>query len=337
MTYSVNKENIKGEFSVPNIIADKHLRLASGEQIKVLLYILRKSNKHFTAEEVAKFLKYNVSDVEDYLQYWVLTGVLNENEQAQAKPEMAEPVKYVPKASPKKEDAPAPKAEAKPEIEYTRPTPAEIATRISESREIANLFGELQKKLGKTIGYDGQCTFLLLHDRFGLSPEVIFMLVEYCVSIGKTGYSYIEAVGKGWAEREIDTIEKAAGKIAALNSVQTFWNKFIVETGISTPRPTQKQIPYIEKWINELNMSYEMIMKAYEETADHTGKLSFSYMNKIIENWHQKGYKTTADIETAEAARKDAKVAISSGASYDLDDITRKTNTKKIVYERKNR
>ena len=40
MKYSVKNLSAKGEFSVPNLIVDKHLRLAGGEQIKVLLFIL---------------------------------------------------------------------------------------------------------------------------------------------------------------------------------------------------------------------------------------------------------------------------------------------------------
>ncbi len=328
MKYTVNKERFGSSFQVPADIVDKHLRLASGEQIKVLLLILRKMPEALDENKIAAALKYNVADVEDYLQYWVLTGVLKE-ENAEA---AAEPVKYVPKAE-KKTAASIPEPVKE---EYSRPSASEIAARIGESKEIANLFTELQAKLGKTIGYDGQCTFILLHDRFGLPADVIFMLVDYCVSIGKTGYSYIEAAGRSWGEQEIDTIEKAAEKIASLNKVEKFWKKFAAETGIKNPKPTSKQTGYIEHWLTDLRMKPEMIMSAYEEMADSTGKVSFSYMNKILERWHAEGIKTPSALEESKAARTDAKSAKAPAeASYDLDEYREKTIHSKLKYERK--
>ena len=35
-----------------------------------------------------------------------------------------------------------------------------------------------------------------------------------------------------------------------------------------------------------------MIILAYDEMANHTGKLSFAYIDKILMNWHKKGIKT---------------------------------------------
>ncbi|MBR2075705.1 MAG: DnaD domain protein, partial [Fibrobacter sp.] len=35
-----------------------------------------------------------------------------------------------------------------------------------------------------------------------------------------------------------------------------------------------------------------MIYLAYEEMANHTDKISFPYMNKVLANWHEAGIKT---------------------------------------------
>ena len=84
---------------------------------------------------------------------------------------------------------------------------AQIAKRGSESAEIAFLFNEAQKKLGRTIGYDSQSSLLMIHDAYGLPVEVILMLIDYCVSIGKTGVNYITSTAKNWGEKEIDSID----------------------------------------------------------------------------------------------------------------------------------
>ncbi len=333
MHYKVNGNLLKDSFAVPAIIADKHLRLAGGEQIKVLLLILRNSDKSLSVGEIAKALKYTESDVEDCLQYWILTGVISEEEG-----ESEAPKKYIPKTDTQKKPSPppAPSVPAAPVIEYSRPGQEEIATRMSESKEIADLFSELQVIMGKTIGYDGQCTFLLLHDRFGLPPEVIYMLADYCVKIGKPGYSYIEAVGKSWAEAEIDTIDKAAEKIASLDETDKFWKRFILAAGLNNPKPTQKQIAYIEKWTVKQNMSFDLIFTAYEEMAEHTGKLSFAYMDKILDGWYAAGYKTKQDIENAKKVKTEVKApGGASSASYNLGTFAADNITNKPKYKRK--
>ncbi len=336
MTYSIKVSCTDNSFNVPNIIADKHLRLASGEQIKVLLYILRKAAASVTADEVAKSLKFNISDAEDYLQYWVLTGILSENDDNNFP---SEQIKYIPKEPIENENKNNIKQNVN--IEFSKPSASEIAERINESPEIANLFREIQQKLGKTIGYEGQCTFIMLHDYYGLSPEVLFMMVDYCVSINKTGYSYMSKVGKGWSEQEIDTIEKAADKIASLNSVGIFWKEFTAETGIKNPQPTATQIVLIETWTKKWKMEYSLIIKAYEEMAEHTGKLSFSYMNKVLENWHSKGFKSITDFENYEKSNTDSKMSIktdnSQSPSYNIEEYRQKSDSKKLKYERKSK
>lgn len=99
-----------------------------------------------------------------------------------------------------------------PDIVPSRPTAAEIAQRAEESADIKFLLLETQNKLGRTIGYDGQCTLLMMHDTYGIPVEVILMIIEYAVSIGKSSFHYIASIGKDWGEREIDTIEKRTSR-----------------------------------------------------------------------------------------------------------------------------
>lgn len=337
MTFKVNSERLGSAFSVPNEIVDKHLRIAGGEQIKLLLLILRKGADKLDENKIAKALKCDVSDVEDYLQYWINSGILLEGEEASS-PAKAQPEKYVPPQ--KKEETVQKKETAVSQPEYSRPSSSEIAVRLDESKELRALFNEIQQKLGKTVGYDGQCTFLLLYDRFGLSADVIYMLVEYCVSAGKTGYSYIESVGKSWSEQEIDSIEKAAEKINALNSVDKFWKKFVIDTGIKNPKPTLKQAQSIENWIKMLNMSYDMIMKAYDVTVENTGKISFSYMGKVLNAWHNSGYKKPSDVDSAAKAKSDAAkkgTGIDGDASYDLEKHTQQSIKNTPKYKKKDK
>ena len=339
MNYTVKKKIRGGVFEIPEVIADKHLKFATGEQIKVLLYVLRHPEKTQSAHTIAKFLKMDEADVEDCLQYWVLTNILEDEETAaketasvkEKAEKPAEPVKYVPGQKKVPETV---KSEVT--VEYTKPTQSEIAARMEESAEIRSLFSDLQSKLGKTIGYDGQATVLCLYDHFGLPAQVIFMLVDYCVSIGKTGYSYIEKAGGSWAEQEIDTVEKAAKKIDSLNKVNKFWNKFSIAQGLPNSKPTANQVKYITRWLDELKMNFDMICLAYEETLERTGKISLSYTDKILANWHENGLKTPDDVEKAAKNRSAAakKPKTNSETSYDLEKFMSDVEKNKPIYKR---
>ncbi len=333
MSYSVNPAVFKSIFAVPTDIVDKHIRLANGDQLKVLLWILRNSTDNPDIDEMCKALKINKSDASDYLQYWVLTGVLCENGQT-----------VIPEVVSTPEEEPV-RNEKKKEIHIASVTPSkpssrEILERIDESPEIGYLFNEAQQMLGKTIGYDGQCTLLLLHDHYGLPTEVLFMMIDYCVSIGKSNYAYLEAVGRDWGTREIDTLEKAAEQITILKNANTVWKEFSQFAGITNPRPTVKQTEYLRRWNTEWKFSINMILLAYEEMANHTSKLSMAYIDKILMNWYNNGYKTPDDVEKAAEEQKDkSKLASKSksgvDASYDLDKFKEESLHGELKYERK--
>ena len=333
MSYSVNPSVFKSIFAVPTDIVDKHIRLANGDQLKVLLWILRNSTDNPDIDEMCKALKMNISDAADYLQYWVLTGILTEDgKTVTPTPSTVEN---------KKEEKPA--EVIKPEIVTvtpSKPSSREILERIDESPEIGHLFNEAQKMLGKTIGYDGQCTLLLLHDHYGLPTEVLFMMIDYCVSIGKSNYAYLEAVGKDWGTREIDTLEKAAEQIAILKKSNAVWKEFSQYAGITNPRPTVKQTEFLRRWSSEWKFSINMILLAYEEMANHTSKLSMPYIDKILASWHEKGFKKPEDVEkAAEEQKSKAKPVSKPGnsveASYDLDKFKEQSLHGELKYERK--
>ncbi|MBQ3498419.1 MAG: DnaD domain protein [Clostridia bacterium] len=334
MEFSINPQIMFGlSFSVPVAVTDKHLKLAGAAQIKVLLWLLRHAAENPTMEELCKALNMKRADASDAMQYWVECGIVLADGKApdiQAEPEYAAPAKT---------NTPV---EVHSEIGFVRPTAEQILARTKESAEIQFMFNEAQKKLGRTIGYDGQSTLLMIHDSYGLSVEVLLMLIEYCVSIGKNSIAYISKAAKTWSEKEIDSIEKADEQIQTLRRCDGTWKKLCELTGISTPRPTASQSSYLSRWTNELKFDIDMIYLAYEEMANHTDKISFPYINKVLQNWYDSSVRTPADVEESKTQRtaektKPAKKQPGNGyeASYDIDEFNRRSDTAPLVYKKK--
>jgi DnaD/phage-associated family protein len=325
-------------FQVPAAVVDKYLKIASPEQIKALLWVLRHASDSPELSELCAVLKCEEGDGRDYLKFWEELGILLCDDAYNQRPSPP---------SLKSADAKNTKTPQKPPLEpipLINPTSEQILARANESPEIAFLFNESQKKLGRTVGYDTQCVLLMLHDQYGLPVEVILMIIEYCVSVNKASVAYISAVGRDWAEKEIDSIEKADEQVEILRRCNGIWKEFAAMAGISNPRPTSVQSEYLRTWTYELSFSVDMIFLAYEEMANHCAKLSFAYINKVLTNWYDSGLKTPSDV--AEAAKKRSekkssskreKSANKNDASYDIEEYKRSTIQDPIVYKKRNK
>jgi len=276
-------------FSVPNSIVGDHLKLAGGLELKALLWILRYGEQQ-GLEALSSFLGKPEGDLVNAVQFWIDRGILAiGNEQAayaHSATDIEKPVKTQIEAI---------------NLPPVRPTQAQILTRINEREGLRGLFREADTILERTIGHEGQCMLLMLHDSCGLPDDVIYMLLRYCKEIGKTNNAYIEAVGRDWGDREIDSIEKADAQILTLKENLSLWNELRRMAGIHAPKPTAAQCGHLRRWNRELGFGIDMIFAAYEEMAERTGKLSFSYMNKVLEGWRAAGVKTPEEAAAAKA------------------------------------
>ncbi|MCL2446014.1 MAG: DnaD domain protein [Oscillospiraceae bacterium] len=314
-------QNLPASFAVPCDITDAHLKLARELELKVLLWLLRHNGTR-ELSELAAWLGKSEEMLVEAAQYWVNKGVLK----------IAEPVEAATAASALSTKHLALSTNLPP----ARPTQQQILTRTHEDDNLRALFAEADKLLGRTLGYDGQCTLLMLHDHYGLPCEVIPMLLHYAKQVGKTNTAYWQAVGKDWAQRGIATLEQAAEQIEQLKANFDLWNALKARTGIAAPRPTDKQHAMLRKWTSDWKFGLDMIAAAYDEAAERTGKVSFSYMNKVLENWHAAGITTVEQAAAAQAKftqerkakPKQSKQTMQSGGfatSYDMNAFVQST------------
>ncbi len=313
MSYIFNSAVLGSMFAVPTQVVDSYIKFASASQLKTLLWICRHISEPIDAAKISKEIGYSAGDVEDALTVIAGWGILVSTDSSAAapvaveEPKAAEPTKHF------------------EEIFASKPSSEQIMARCKEDPEIPAMFSDIEKMLGKTLGYDSRSILLMMHDHYGLPIEVIYMLVDYCRSVGKSGFSYISKVGRTWGEREIDTIEKADEQIKILNSCNKLWKEFAEMAGIQNPRPSSSQSAYLRTWSVEMKFNVEMIYLAYEEMLNHSSRISFPYMNKILANWHSKGIKTPDDIEKEkEEYRRKKAPAAKTTASYDINEFIKR-------------
>ncbi|MEG0546846.1 MAG: DnaD domain protein [Oscillospiraceae bacterium] len=316
-------------FVMPTIITDKYIKLASPVAIKTLLWILRNQSGNFSIPEMSKAIGESESDINEAIEYWCGEEILFDLESPKKASPLKSDVEYIEKDSLKKP------VQSLPEIKLSKPTQTQIIARINEEDDIKMLMNEAQLILGKTIGQDTQSVLLMIYDGYGLKVEIILTLLQYCVGISKASTAYISKLSKVWAEKEINSLEKANAYIEKHSNANILFQKLKPLTGIATPEPTTKQADYLIAW-SDLGFSVEVIALAFEETSERTGKISFAYMDKIISNWANSGFKTLSDIEFNKKSFKEQKaIASAKKSSYNIDEASKKSTNEPIKYIKK--
>ncbi len=319
MSYSINPSVWGNMFGLPKDIHDKYLKMANETQIKTIIWIFANASALIDPAVISKSVGKPEASVEEALRYWASVGLLNS--------EIQPAVEVKPTVLPESK-------KELPVIPETKPSYEQIRIRCSEDPQLELLFNEVQQILGRTLGYDGQYSLLMMHDDYGLPTEVILMLTDYCVNAGKVSYSYMRKMAKSWGEREIDTIEKADEIISSLNTVQSLWTSFTRMTGIQNPKPTSTQSQFLLTWTREYKFSVEMIYAAYEIMINNCAKISFKYMDAILKDWFSKGIKTPEAAEKERAKPPVKTAAPKTASSYDMDEFKKRAD-KLPVYNKK--
>lgn len=271
--------------SVPvSFIKDK-LTGANPTFVKVYLYLLMlaSENQDESYGDIANTLGILESDLIQAISYWENQGVLTRSDESII---FSDAPAYV--TSPTTvsgEQATGPK-----KIEN-------IAEIIKGDQSLSDMFMLSQEILGKTITEKDMETLYWFYSDLKMAPEVILLLLEYCVSKGKNRMNYIEKVAVSWNEMGLNNSESVAIYLQSEEQKTGFLYSIRKIMGISDRSLSQIEEKYLFKWHDEFGMSEEMIALAYEYCIIQTAKLSFPYMDKILTRWHSEGIATIEDAE----------------------------------------
>lgn len=334
MSYCVNLGVWGSVFAVPSSVVDKHIKLVGSAQLKVLLWILRNSDKEFSEEDISSSLSIHKEDVKDSINYWMETGILNckENFSPCTQESLDKPDKKDEKTDKLKDRKTDKSIIDKPRAlsRVLKPDSSYIAERVKGSEEIAYLMQEAQVILGRPISPGDSAVLLMLLDNEGLPIDVILMIIQYAVGIGKGSMRYIEAVGVSWAKEEIDTVEKADKKIQSLSEVMKAWRNFQNIIGVEKRQPSSSEEEAVYRWQRIWNYDTEMLKEAYDICINYNGKYVLKYIDRIITRWHKLGITTIEQVhkdsnsssKINKAEDEKPSYSISRYESYDiLDEI----------------
>ncbi|MEG0570622.1 MAG: DnaD domain protein [Oscillospiraceae bacterium] len=287
MSYKINYENYNNNFVLPLSITNE-LELANEIDLKIILLIFASPSKSYSINLLSNLLKVDDSIIKKSIDFWIEKRVLLNTDEDEKSSVIVNSTQQI--------------------------VPKQIKAKVS-SAELTFLLDCVQSIISRPITSMEQSTIIEILEYVNLPADVVIMAIEFCVSKDKFNARYFKKVCVSWADNNITTHETAEKYLQMLTFKETNEAKITECFGIDNRKLVDKEKEFIDCWFNKLCFDIPIIKLAYEKTITSINKLSFPYINKILQTWSEKGYKNIDDITKNEGIKRPA------NTSYDLDEI----------------
>lgn len=278
-------------FNLSFDFVEKWGRFAKPEYLRIYIYILSKYKKDrttYSPAELAEILDIKEAKVRGALEYWEAEGFIAL---------LSGGYVFTKEGGEPKNAASAPKITVGARPSYTH---TEIDGAVAKNKDISYLFRQAEKLMGKLLSSNDMEVLYSFVDWLGLPVEVIIMIITYAAGNNKNSMRYIEKVAMDWADREINTYEKAETYIKELEAASSKVRKICNILGIYDRALSTTEKKYLKIWTEEKDISLDLVPVAYDKTMMRTGKMSWAYMNKLLCAWCDEGIKTQEELEASE-------------------------------------
>ena len=264
---------------LPDIFFTEYLSQTNGDYIKVYLYMvfLSKYGKDIKVNDLSKKLELDFKIIQDAIRYWEDIGVITKKTTGYIINNIQEielHKLYKPKVSLS--------AEALKETEKNQ----------HRAKAIENINNRFFQGIMSPSWYSD---IDLWFKKYGFEEEVMFALFNYCYSRSALHRNYIIAVADAWHKNNIKTFDELDIYYQKQEKLNVLYKNVSKKLGYNRPL-TQYEQAYIEKWSVDYGFSFEIIEIALKKTTSKANP-NFDYLNKLLSDWHERGFKTVADIE----------------------------------------
>lgn len=302
---------------VSNIFLEKYMPKARGEFVKVYLLLLKYSLNGeigVSSSILASALNLLESDIMNALNYWSEEGVLK----------LVPVDKY-----------------GNFNIEFMN-----LSSDDNSSNGNVNLLEELNKNalkdtlqeieklLGRPLSPQEMSTYISWQKDLNFSLELILVLIEYCMSKGKSDSRYFEKVALAWHDAGIKSMEDAQTFIKKHEDSWTKYRKILNFLGIKDAEIMKPQEELLDKWVNKWAFPVEVVERACKICFERLNRADFKYIDGILNSWNKDNLKTIQAITAKDIKKPSAKKLSPTNSkgnfnnfeqrSYDFESLERK-------------
>ena len=326
--------------AVSNTFIDEYMGTASGEYVKVYLYLLRHAGKNVEIPDIAEALNHTEADVRRALAYWERAGVLTSEkeepaagEAAVTREDLTDAGYIIPESRRNYRDSDVegrmPEESAADSGKQLQGSERGMAKqpgtmdipdagnsydrmkRLSADEEFSALLYAVQQYLGKTFSAIECEKFAYFYDVLHMSCELLEYLAEYCAEGGHTSIRYIEKVALNWYQAGIHTRDEAREHSTRYSKDTSAVMKAFGIMGRNAGTAEQE---FIRRWFKEFGFDSMIVTEACNRTLTATGSASFPYADKILTGWKENGVRTLQDVAALDKRRQEKQAKKSTAA-----------------------
>lgn len=183
------------------------------------------------------------------------------------------------------------------------------AAELSENRKNDSRFSELcsffEVSLGRILRKSELSALYSAYTDIKLPAEVIMLMIKYLTSLPRRRLSAreLEQEACRWADAGIFTYDAAERHLKKLSGRRAEISDILARLNIIGRSPSPSEEGFISSWL-DMGMSAELIEHAYDKTVINTGALKWSYLNRILESWREKGVTEKNQIEKLDVPKR---------------------------------
>ncbi len=271
---------ILSETSIPDVFFTEYLSQASGDYIKVYLYLyfLSKYNKDVRINDLVKKLELSLKTIQDAIKYWENLGLLIRKNQGFVFADIKEiEINKL----------------YKPKITISPEHIKEVSENKSRAKAIETINNEFFQGVMSPSWYGD---IELWFKKYDFSEEVMIALFRYCFNKSALHRNYIATVAEAWNKNNIKTFNDLDAYYQKEEQVTLLGNSIKKKLRLSR-NLTDYEEAYVEKWRITYGYGMPIIEIALKKTTSKYNP-SFEYIDKLLSDWHEKGFKDPSQIES---------------------------------------
>jgi len=284
-----------GDTPIENIFITDYMPTADGTYVKVYLLgykYARDKQDNFNSETIAKDLKIPLSDALNAWSFWENEGIVIKRDIEDEYNYKIEFVnlkqlyidnvyKHISNVSVEKSN-------------YINNDELIISNRNADNKKMMK---EIEEMFGRPMKINEKQKIVSWMNSYKMKPEIMTQAFSYCINNKKIKkFSYIESVVSSWHDEGVCDIDSMVDYLEKRNDRFSIYSRISKSLGFNNRILTEAEMKVIDKWIDEMNFSIEMILKCLENSIKISNP-NLNYFDSILVKWHEKGYKTIEDLK----------------------------------------
>lgn len=274
---------------IPDVFFTEYFSQANSNYVKVYLYMvfLSKYEKDIKITDLSKKLELDFKVIQDAIKYWEDLQVITKKNTGYIINNLQEIELH---------------KLYKPIVALSADNLKQTAQNQRRAKAIENINNEFFQGIMSPSWYSD---IELWFKKYGFDEEVMVALFRYCFNRSALHRNYIQTVADAWYKNNIKTFNDLDSYYEKQEKLNVLYKSISKKLGYNR-QLTQYEQAYVEKWSVDYGFSLDIIEIALKKTTSKSNP-NFDYLDKLLTDWHDRGFKKSEEIQDFLAQLKQRK------------------------------